>query len=200
MTTPLPSRLRESARELRDSGTTQDSLDWHEIRDRSVARIAAELEQAADALEAGPLDALLTQILNRRVTIEQRMFDAASGKRPMPDAAELRAWAIELGTPAAQVAQEGECGKDTKLRTPRMLTSEELAECCGGCRTNSAIETWMQRAIAKFCEVNGITFPRGVPASEYLAKIKADPRRAAALQRARDRTPGVKGEGNGQDA
>ena len=54
MTTPLPSRLRESARELRDSGTTQDSLDWHEIRDRSVARIAAELAEAADALEAGP--------------------------------------------------------------------------------------------------------------------------------------------------
>ncbi len=70
-------------------------------------RIAAELTEAADALEAGPLDALLTQILNRRVTIEQRMFDAAAGKRPMPDAAELRAWAIELGTPAAQVAQEG---------------------------------------------------------------------------------------------
>ena len=32
---------------------------------------------------------------------------------------------------------------------------------------------------------------RGVPASEYLAKIKADPRRAAALQGARDRTAGV---------
>ena len=31
----------------------------------------------------------------------------------------------------------------------------------------------------------------GVPASEYLAKIKADPRRAAALQRARDRAAGV---------
>lgn len=49
-----------------------------------------------------------------------------------------------------------------RRNTPRMLTSEELADCCGGCRTNSAIETWMQRAIAKFCEVNGITFPRGV--------------------------------------
>lgn len=33
--------------------------------------------------------------------------------------------------------------------------------------------------------------PYGVPASEYLAKIKADPRRAAALQRARDRAAGV---------
>jgi hypothetical protein len=45
------------------------------------------------------LDALLTQILNRRVTIEQRMFDAAAGKRAMPTAEELRQWAIELGTP-----------------------------------------------------------------------------------------------------
>jgi len=35
--------------------------------------------------------------------------------------------------------------------------------------------------------------PYGVPASEYLAKIEADPRRAAALQRARDRAPGVEG-------
>lgn len=40
--------------------------------------------------------------------------------------------------------------------TARMLTSDELNACCGGCRTNSAIETWMTRAIAKFCEVNGI--------------------------------------------
>lgn len=39
----------------------------------------------------------------------------------------------------------------------RMLTSEELAGCCGGCRTNSAIETWMRRAIIRFCEVNAIT-------------------------------------------
>ena len=33
--------------------------------------------------------------------------------------------------------------------------------------------------------------PYGVPASEYLAKIEADPRRAAALQRARERAAGV---------
>ena len=31
----------------------------------------------------------------------------------------------------------------------------------------------------------------GVPASEYLAKVEADPRRAAALQRARERAAGV---------
>jgi hypothetical protein len=49
-----------------------------------------------------------------------------------------------------------------RLRTPRMLTSEELADCCGGCRTNSAIETWMQRAIVRFCKVNSIELPDGV--------------------------------------
>ena len=106
--TDLPSRLRASAQEMR-------TLDGVSLRPSGLAlidrvqadRIARELEEAAQALEAGPLDALLTQILNRRVTIEQRMFDAAAGKRPMPDAAELRDWAIELGTPAAQVTQEG---------------------------------------------------------------------------------------------
>lgn len=36
------------------------------------------------------------------------------------------------------------------------LSSDELADCCGGCASNSAIETWMRRAISKFCEVNGI--------------------------------------------
>jgi hypothetical protein len=39
--------------------------------------------------------------LNRRATVEQWMFDAARGKRPMPTAEELRAWAIKLGTPDA---------------------------------------------------------------------------------------------------
>ena len=37
----------------------------------------------------------------------------------------------------------------------------------------------------------------GETASEYLAKIEADPRRAAALQRARDRAAGVEGTKNG---
>ena len=43
----------------------------------------------------------------------------------------------------------------------RLLSREELAGCCGGCASNSAIETWMRRAIEKFCEVNGITAPAG---------------------------------------
>jgi len=41
----------------------------------------------------------------------------------------------------------------------RMLTREEIAECCGGCRTNSAIETWIERGIARFCVENGIPLP-----------------------------------------
>lgn len=45
------------------------------------------------------LDALINQILNRRATVEQWMFDAASGKRAMPTADELRQWALKLGTP-----------------------------------------------------------------------------------------------------
>jgi hypothetical protein len=52
---------------------------------------------------ASDLDNLLTQIINRRVTIEQRMFDAAAGKRPMPTPDELREWAVYLGTPTAGV-------------------------------------------------------------------------------------------------
>lgn len=43
---------------------------------------------------------------------------------------------------------------------PRQLTDEELAACCGGCRSNSAIDTWMRRAIAEFCRVNGIPAPQ----------------------------------------
>lgn len=36
--------------------------------------------------------------LNRRATVEQWMFDAARGKRPMPTPEELREWAMKLGT------------------------------------------------------------------------------------------------------
>lgn len=36
----------------------------------------------------------------------------------------------------------------------RMLTEDELHECCGGCTSNAAIKTWMRRAVADFCLVN----------------------------------------------
>jgi DNA repair exonuclease SbcCD ATPase subunit len=75
---------------------------WERIEAR-IAELAAIHGAPKD--RAADLDKLLTQILNRRVTIEQRMFDAASGKRPLPTAEELRKWAIELGTPAAGVRE-----------------------------------------------------------------------------------------------
>lgn len=38
--------------------------------------------------------------LNRRVTVEQQLLDAATGKRTLPDAAECRRLALQLGVPA----------------------------------------------------------------------------------------------------
>jgi len=38
-------------------------------------------------------------LLNRRASVEQRLFDAASGKNPLPDADECRRLALKLGTP-----------------------------------------------------------------------------------------------------
>lgn len=45
-----------------------------------------------------PTDAMWCESFNRRVAVEQLMFDAARGKRPLPTAEELRAWALKLGT------------------------------------------------------------------------------------------------------
>ncbi len=39
----------------------------------------------------------------------------------------------------------------------RMLTDEELAECCGGCKVTSAAMTWMRRSVSKAAEVWGLT-------------------------------------------
>jgi hypothetical protein len=50
--------------------------------------------------------------LNRRATVEQWMFDAARGKRPMPTPDELRAWAIKLGTPEPGEPASGAPGLD----------------------------------------------------------------------------------------
>ena len=61
---------------------------------------------------------------------------------------------------------------DAQARPARALTSEELADCCGGCRTNSAIETWMRRAIERFCTVNGIPFADGVKTCEAPSDLK----------------------------
>ena len=111
MTTPLPSRLRKSAEVLRWLPPCTESS--YEILDLVAWNIAAELTEAADALEAGRVLAEFAKTAPGR--LPQRVQDA-----------------VAL---VAQVAQEG----------------------------------------------------GGVSASAYLAKVEADPRRAAALQRARDR-------------
>jgi len=111
MTTPLPSRLRESARELRDSGTTQDSLDWREIRDRSAARIAAELAEAADALEAGRGEPVAWRVRGHAFdfnTDEPRLWHYYTGSRRPTVGVPYRCDIEPLyAAPAAQVAQEG---------------------------------------------------------------------------------------------
>lgn len=49
------------------------------------------------------LDALLCAAFKRRSTVEQALYDMASGKVPMPDAAKLRALALHLGVPDSEV-------------------------------------------------------------------------------------------------
>lgn len=51
------------------------------------------------------LDGLLSAQLARDVEVQQWMFDAARGKRPMPTSQELREWALRLGAgPAGEQA------------------------------------------------------------------------------------------------
>jgi hypothetical protein len=38
--------------------------------------------------------------LNRRVKVEQHLFDCANGKKPLPDVAKCRELALFLGTPS----------------------------------------------------------------------------------------------------
>ena len=55
MTTPLPSRLRESAKAMKSLDSVSLRPSTLVLIDReSAARIAAEMAEAADALEAGP--------------------------------------------------------------------------------------------------------------------------------------------------
>lgn len=83
--------LREDGRELMGGGGIEPTQPWP--HGTSTATVSEP------AWWAGAL--------NRRATVEQWMFDAARGKRPMPTPEELRAWAIKLGTPAP-----GEPGHD----------------------------------------------------------------------------------------
>lgn len=97
--------------------TGQETADLHKAADYlaadgasmptiEAARIAAQLRAIALASgTTGNKDAALwrehapkwDESLNRRATVEQWMFDAARGKRPMPTPEQLREWAMRLG-------------------------------------------------------------------------------------------------------
>lgn len=64
-----------------------------------LQRIVAMREQDARDRKA-PMAAvgdMWAASLNRRAVIEQRMFDAAGGKTPLPTPEQLREWALYLG-------------------------------------------------------------------------------------------------------
>ena len=44
----------------------------------------------------------ITDLINRRARIEQKLFDIANGKADWPDRETVRKWALELGTPGYQ--------------------------------------------------------------------------------------------------
>lgn len=60
--------------------------------------------QQIEAMANKLTDAMWAASINRRAEVEQLMFDAARGKRPMPSAEELRAWALKLGTVHEHIA------------------------------------------------------------------------------------------------
>ena len=78
---------------------------------RCCGAMAPELNWQCRASNPPTEPKWLAASLNRRVIVEQLMFDSAKGKRPMPTADELREWALKLGTPGegepAPVMQEG---------------------------------------------------------------------------------------------
>ncbi len=139
--TTLPERLRASAQVLRWLPPCTESS--YEILDLVAWNIARELEEAAQALEAGRGKRMADATREVKLSEQAAAVEGADFVRGWNDAVEQVARLMEAHLvatpPSAQVAQEG----------------------------------------------------GGVSASAYLAKVEADPRRAAALQRARDRTPGV---------
>jgi hypothetical protein len=66
---------------------------------RAERERAGRVDDVGDAARWREFSPQWDRSLNRRAEIEQLMFDAARGKRPMPTADELRKWALGLGTP-----------------------------------------------------------------------------------------------------
>ena len=102
MTTPLTSRLRESAKALR--GLSPCSEHSYELLDVVAWNIAAELTEAADALEAQRED---------RREVLRILYEAHRKTSPSPSLAAISAAIQHLQAvedASAQVAQEGAAG------------------------------------------------------------------------------------------
>ena len=112
MTPPLTSRLRESAKAMKSLDSVSLRPSTLALIDReSAARIAAELEQAADALEAGRGEPVAWRVRGHAFdfnTDEPRLWHYYTGSRRPTVGVPYRCDIEPLyAAPAAQVAQEG---------------------------------------------------------------------------------------------
>ena len=57
------------------------------------------LKPISPAVREAAATNLLAAAINRRVKVEQELFDCAAGKQALPDAAKCRELALKLGTP-----------------------------------------------------------------------------------------------------
>ena len=101
--------------------------------------------------------------------------------RPSMPAEVLHSWAQDAQAENDRLRAQIDALRADAMRYQWLRSN---CECMGwGSRSDAAIDAAMGAA--------------GVPVAEYLAKVEADPRRAAALQRARERTAsGVLGTGS----
>lgn len=122
--------------------TSHPDYEWTHLYTEDQARATL---QSAQPAAAGVSDAEIAR------AVRPLYADDAAAEMGLPDDTKTARAILALRPQAVPMT-----GKQARL-----LSREELAGCCGGCASNSAIETWMRRAIEKFCEVNGITAPAG---------------------------------------
>lgn len=129
-------RLDDLMRRAREDGHRITYQDLLEVRSSGVEVVPTDTH--APPVGAQPVTkgepTWWAAALNRRTTVEQWMLDAARGKRPMPTAEELRAWAIKLGTPT-----EGEPQPACEARQPDGY-AYEYPEPFGGIRFTNGEE------------------------------------------------------------
>lgn len=133
--TTLPERLRASAKVLRRlEPTTRLSFWWKQIRDTDAARIARELEEAAQALEAGPwirtsdrrppAGALIVKRWCRNGAVWAGIYSGTDKDSSFDE------WIALPAPPSAQVAQEGAAGVLAADNWQQYAKDGETAQAC----------------------------------------------------------------------